>query len=108
MKIKEIIKSITPRVLEDAYHKYYKCYYLSHPKYAAAVCFRNNTGRKMNLENPQDINEKINWLKFYGDTSNWPLLADKWAVRQFVSERGLGDILVKNYGHWLDANDINF
>ena len=62
----------------------------------------------MDFKHPTDLNQKINWLKLYGDTSRWPMLADKWAVRHFVEEQGLADILVKNYGHWNDATLINF
>lgn len=108
MKIKHFLKSLMPEKLLSAYRKYRIQYLSTHPKKAAAVCFKDNTGRRMNLNHPKDLNEKINWLKFYGDTSKWPMLADKWAVRQFVEDRGLGDILVTNYGHWDDASQINF
>ena len=40
-----------------------------------------------NFEHPKDINEKINWMKFYGDTSQCPLLADKYHVRDYVAEK---------------------
>ena len=61
-----------------------------------------------NYEHPTDINEKINWVKFYGDTSQWPDLADKYKVRQYVESLGLGDILVALYGHWDKASDIDW
>lgn len=65
--------------------------------------------RKMpNYEQPTDINEKINWLKFYGDTSRWADLADKYKVREYVESLGLGDILVKLYGRWDKASDIDW
>lgn len=31
--------------------------------------YRIIIGYSMNWKNPQDINENINWLKIYGDTS---------------------------------------
>lgn len=58
--------------------------------------------------NPQDIDQKINWLKFYGDTSQWPLLADKYRVRQYVEDRGLGDMLVPLLGRWERAGDVDW
>ncbi len=61
-----------------------------------------------NYENPTDLNEKINWLKFYGDTSRWADLADKYKVREYVEKLGLGDTLVKLYGHWNKASDIDW
>ena len=34
-----------------------------------------------NLNNPQDINEKMMWLLFNSDTSEWTNLADKYKVK---------------------------
>lgn len=70
--------------------------------------FRKTFGRKMNLKHPQDINEKILWLSLYSDTSEWSRMADKYAVRSYVEEIGLGDILVKLYGKWDKAEDIDW
>ena len=64
--------------------------------------------RKPDFEHPRDLNEKINWLKFYGDTSKWADLADKYKVRDYVESLGLGDTLVKLYGKWDDANEIDW
>jgi len=35
--------------------------------------FHGLMGYDINWENPQDINEKINWMKLYYDTSEWTL-----------------------------------
>lgn len=60
------------------------------------------------FEHPRDLNEKINYLKFYGDTSKWPMLTDKYAVRKYIESIGLGDILVKLYGKWDSVEDIDW
>ena len=78
------------------------------PKLFASVFFRQKFHRDLNWEHPSDINEKINWLKFYGDTSQWPLLADKYRVRQYVKQCGLEDLLVPLYGVWQRAEDIDW
>lgn len=70
------------------------------PILLAKLRFRKLFGRKLNLKNPQDLNEKILWLSLYSDTSLWTRCADKYAVRGYVEEKGLGDILVKLYGKW--------
>lgn len=62
----------------------------------------------INWEKPQDINEKINWLKFYSDTSLWTHCADKYRVREYVRLHGLEDILVKLYGKWNSIEDIEW
>ncbi len=64
--------------------------------------------RLPDYKHPTDINEKINWIKFYGDTSRWPDLADKYKVREYIESLGLGYILVKLYGRWDKASDINW
>jgi len=63
-------------------------------------------GRPLNLVQPEDINEKIQWLKL-----NWkhPLLsqcADKYGVREYVSEKGCGDVLNDLYGVYDRVTDI--
>ena len=46
------------------------------------------------------MNEKINYLKFHADLDEWARLADKYAVREYVIERGLSEILVPLYGKY--------
>lgn len=65
-------------------------------------------GHKLDWNNPRDINEKIQWLMCYSDTIEWSRLADKYRVREFVNERGLGHLLVKLYGVWEKAEDIDY
>lgn len=65
-------------------------------------------GRWPDFENPKDLNEKINWMKFYGDTSMWSLLADKYAVREYVRSKGLGDLLIPLIGKWDSVEEIDW
>jgi len=60
------------------------------------------------LKNPVDLNEKILWLKLFSDTSRWSELADKYKVRQYIEDLGLGQYLVKLYGKWDSADDVDF
>lgn len=80
---------ISPRRLAD-YH-YRRCYH-----------------RALNWEHPRDIDEKINWLKFNTDVSRWVTLADKYRVRPYVEQCGLGDMLVSLYGRWDHAEEIDW
>lgn len=77
-------------------------------KTLAAVHFRHSFGRWINWNNPKDINEKIQWLKFNSDTSRWTPLADKFKVREYIKQCGLEEMLVPLYGKWEDANDIDW
>ena len=77
-------------------------------KVAISRNYLGTLGYKMNWDSPKDINEKINWLKVYGDTRMWGDLADKYLVRKYVEIKGLGHILVKLYGKYDNTKDINF
>lgn len=62
-----------------------------------------------NMKNPKSINEKVLWLEFFTDTTEWTRLSDKYQVREFIKEKGLENILVKLYqGGITDVNEINF
>ena len=54
----------------------------------------------LDWEHPQDLNAVIQWLKLYGDTSQWPIWADKYCVREYVKNKGLGDMLIPLLGVW--------
>ena len=70
--------------------------------------FRGLMGYDIDWENPQDLNEKINWMKLYGDTTQWARLADKYRVREYVKERIGEEYLVRLCGVWERAEDIDF
>ena len=78
------------------------------PKWAISVIFEKVLGYKMDWSDPKDFNQKINWLKIYGDSDTWARLTDKYEVRKYLKEKNLEDILVKLYGVWDRAEDINF
>jgi len=66
--------------------------------------------KKLNLENPQTFNEKLQWLKLYY-FPNDPLVvqcADKYAVRSFMANQGYENKLVPLIGHWDNVNDIDW
>lgn len=70
--------------------------------------YRKTLNRRIDLKNPRDFNEKIEWLKIYSDTSMWTELADKYKVREYVKNCGLDNILPILYGTWERAEDIDF
>ena len=44
-------------------------------------------GRKLNLDNPKTLNEKIQWLKLYERKDFHTICADKYAVREWLANR---------------------
>ncbi len=101
IKIKEISLPVY-----SIYRKVYKQYCIKFAKKRMDNIFLRLFGRKINWDNPQDLNEKINWLKFHADLHEWARLADKYVVREFVAQKGLSDILVPLYGHWKSVDEV--
>lgn len=79
----------------------------NHPKEVIDGIFAY-MGRTMHWDNPQTLDEKIQWLKFNSDTTQWTLLSDKYLVRKYVEEKGLDDLLVPLIGKWDRVCDINW
>lgn len=73
-------------------------------KFRYFVRFRKN----LDLINPKNLNEKILYLSLKTDTSSWTPLSDKYEVRKYVRDKIGDDKLVKLYGKWEDANEIEF
>jgi hypothetical protein len=67
-----------------------------------------STNRTLNLKNPARFTEKIQWYKLYYREPLLTKCSDKFNVRDFVSKKGLSEILIPLYGVFNDFNDINF
>ncbi|MBO5592090.1 MAG: glycosyltransferase [Prevotella sp.] len=65
-------------------------------------------GYKVDWQHPRDINECIQWVLCHGDQERMALCSDKYAVRQLLQDKGLGDMLVPLCGRWGKASDIDF
>lgn len=81
--------------------------YISQELLAKSI-FKTTFGRDINMKYPKTFNEKVNWLKFHSDTSQWSVLADKYLVRDYVHKCGLDDILVEIYAMWNSAYKVDF
>lgn len=78
------------------------------PRMLIRMRFHQFFHRTINLKHPQDINEKINWLKLHYDLTVPTRCADKYAVRSFVLERGLGHVLNELYGVYDCVDDVDY
>lgn len=87
---------------------YLKLYARVFPKRYADSLYRKSFGKHINWKHPEDLNQWINVLQYSSDISLWPTLADKYRVRKYVENKGLGDTLVKLYGKWDRPEDIEF
>lgn len=80
---------------------------INHPVTLIKIRYFARFKKRINLTNPKDLNEKILYLKLFGDTSLWTECADKYLVRKYVERNGLAEYLVKLYGVWFSADDFS-
>lgn len=109
--IKDILRIVLfPLVLVKRY--IYNAYYILisrvNPMKFAEIQYKQRLGKNINWNKPSDLNEKIQWLKFYSDTSLWSRLSDKYRVREYIHEKGLDRLLVGLYGVYDRAEDIEW
>ena len=64
-------------------------------------------GRKLDLSDPKTLADKICWIELNTDQALTACCTDKWAVRDYVAEKGLANLLVPAYGPWERAEDID-
>lgn len=64
--------------------------------------------RLPNLKHPQDLSERILSAMMSKDFLKYADYADKVKVREYIKAKGLGDILLTQYGAWPDASQIPF
>lgn len=81
-------------------------YGMSDEKYLRFL-WKLKTGKKLNLENPQTYNEKLQWLKLYDRKPIYTNIVDKILVKQWVSDILNDDIyIIPTLAVWDNVDDI--
>ncbi|MBB1540794.1 MAG: glycosyl transferase [Bacteroidia bacterium] len=80
------------------------------PALGVSLLYFRQYKRFPRLRNPQLFNEKLQWLKLhvYGKDPVYTVCADKYKVREFLAERGFGDLLIPLLGVYERPEDIDF
>lgn len=100
--------------LRDIYWELYKRYWITlaktNPRTATIKWYEKRMGRKPDLENPQLLTEKLQYLKIndYFNNSIVRQCADKYAVREYVKSKGCGEILNELYSVYKNVSEINW
>ena len=103
--------------ISDLVKYYYRAYLKMRPmerlinedkKKALSIYWFLKYGNHINWEKPSTINEKIQWLSVYSDTTLWTKYADKYSVRSHLEELGFGEYMTKCYGVWDSVEEIDF
>lgn len=70
--------------------------------------YRLRVGRKLNINNPQTLNEKLQWLKFNYRFPLQSIVSDKLLVRDYVAKKIGDQYLIPLLGSWKNYCDIDF
>lgn len=85
-------------------------YDFTSPEFVSKLYFRIVLGQKLNLKFPKTYNEKLQWLKLYYYPRNQKAVqcTDKYAVRNYIEEKGMGYLLNELYDVWDEPDSIEW
>jgi hypothetical protein len=70
--------------------------------------YRMRVGRKLDVNNPKTLNEKLQWLKFNYCFPLQSVVSDKLLVREYVKQKIGEQYLIPLLGKWKKYEDIDF
>ena len=89
-----ILRIISPVIKNDEFYVKWEYYFDTH--------------KKLNLDNPQSFNEKLQWLKLYDNQDKYTLLVDKYEVKKYVKDIIGEEYIIPTIGVWDSFEDIDF
>lgn len=72
------------------------------------LMFRLKMGYWIDFDNPQTFNEKLNWLKIYNRNPEFTIMADKFLVKDYVTEKIGSQYVVPCYARYHRFEDMDF
>jgi hypothetical protein len=72
------------------------------------IYFRLKMGYPLNLDNPQTISEKLQWLKLYDKKPVHTCMADKYEVKKIIEKRVGNEYNIPLLGVWSNVDEIDF
>ena len=72
------------------------------------IKYRLMMKKKLDLDNPKTLNEKLQWLKIHERKPEYTTMVDKFAVRDYIKEKLGEEYLIPLLGVWDDPDDIDF
>ena len=107
MKIKNIIKILKNPKFILLKMDQRKIITLSDKKYIE-LNYEYVFDKKINLKDPKEYNEKLNWLKLYNREDLYTTLVDKYLAKKIVEEKIGKEYIIPTLGVWDKFNDIDF
>lgn len=72
------------------------------------IRYRCNTGKYLNLKDPQTFQEKLQWLKLYDRNPEYTRLVDKLLVKEYVASKLGEKYVIPLLGVWNSPEDIDW
>lgn len=120
MQIKQEVRNKFPIMMEKLYSLKFKTLYRKHrniaknrsPEALIRFAYQNvvppEHRYEMNLVTPKTFHEKMNWLKLHWYDERAVICSDKYLVRKYIKEKGLGHLLNELYAVYDDSSQIDF
>lgn len=110
--IKNLFRKATKYLLNPNYRFQINASLGMHDRVEDAVYLKRKykacMNRELSLEMPVTFNEKLQWLKLHDRRPEYTVMADKYAVRQYIADK-LGEAyLIPLLGVWDDPDEIDF
>lgn len=72
------------------------------------IMYRLRMKRKLDLDNPKTMNEKIQWLKLYNRKCEYTTMVDKYSAKKYVADIIGENHIIPTIGIWNYFEDIDF
>lgn len=72
------------------------------------IMYYAHLGRKLDLNNPRGLSEKIQWLKLYDKNPRYTAMVDKYEAKKMIAEVIGSEYVVPNLGVWDTPEEIDF
>lgn len=72
------------------------------------IKYRLKVGKKLDLNNPQSYNEKLQWLKVNYRRPEYTTMVDKYQAKEYVAEIIGKEYIIPTLGVWDRFEEINF
>ena len=96
------------RLLKEKLERFF-LYYLLPDKVYLKMKFKQVHGTELNLDNPQTIDEKLQWIKLNDRKPIYHTMIDKIASKSFIEQRlGTTEYTIPLLGTWEKYEDIDF
>ncbi len=82
--------------------------YLLTDEQCVRLWYRLTFRRKLNLDNPQTFNEKLQWLKLYNRKPEYTTMVDKYAVKEYIANLIGEEYVIPTLGIWDTPSKIEW